>query len=42
MRAQTVFYRCKVCRTPIRGPMSLPYRLQGILPYAKNPHLCNR
>lgn len=34
--------RCKVCRTPIRGISSLPYRLRGIVPFTKNPQLCNR
>ncbi|MBI2858908.1 MAG: hypothetical protein HYX90_07500 [Chloroflexi bacterium] len=34
--------RCKVCRTPIRGIRSLPYRLRGIVPFTKNPQLCNR
>ena len=32
--------RCKVCRTPIRGIGSVPFRLRGIGPYPKNPQLC--
>ncbi len=34
--------RCKTCRVPIRGPLSLASRLRGIRPYDKNPQLCNR
>lgn len=34
--------RCKVCRTPIRGPAAIPYRLRGIRPFSKNPQLCDR
>lgn len=34
--------RCKVCRTPIRGIGSVPFRLRGIGPYPKNPQLCDR
>ena len=38
---------CKGCRlhrhklVPIRGPMSIPYRLFGIKPSKMNPNLCN-
>lgn len=43
MRAEIVYTRyCKVCRTPIRGLRALPFRLRGIMPFAKNPSLCNR
>ncbi len=34
--------RCKVCRTPIRGLASIPGRVRGIRPFAKNPQLCDR
>jgi len=34
--------RCKTCRTPIRGPLALVWRLRGVHPYEKNPQLCNR
>ncbi|MBI4289707.1 MAG: adenylate/guanylate cyclase domain-containing protein [Chloroflexi bacterium] len=44
MNATGIHYphRCKVCRTPIRGIRAWPYRLRGIVPFAKNPQLCNR
>jgi uncharacterized RmlC-like cupin family protein len=29
--------RCKTCRTPIRGPRALLWRLRGVHPYDKNP-----
>ena len=34
--------RCKTCRVPIRGPRAVFSRLRGIVPYGKNPQLCNR
>ncbi len=34
--------RCKTCRTPIRGKLSLLWRVRGVRPYDKNPQLCNR
>jgi class 3 adenylate cyclase/uncharacterized RmlC-like cupin family protein len=34
--------RCKTCRVPIRGPRAVISRLRGIVPYSKNPQLCNR
>ena len=34
--------RCKTCRVHIRGPRAVLSRLRGIVPYSKNPQLCNR
>lgn len=43
MESEVIYLKfCKVCRTPIRGLRSWPYRLRGIHPFHKNPHLCNQ
>jgi adenylate cyclase len=32
--------RCKVCLAPFQGLVSLPFRMVGIRPSRKNPHIC--
>lgn len=32
--------RCKACLAPFHGLFSFPFRMVGIRPSRKNPHLC--